>query len=97
MLSGIRPTIPPRSQYGGIGDGVSQPPENQILPNSEGYIWIPPCFADIYRCKATENFNFFLSKNLKMFLALASTQSSKMFTLIGDVHLFSSDIEKTLQ
>lgn len=55
-----------------IGNGVLQTPEIQSLPNPEGCFWISPCFADIYRCKATENFNFFQPKNLKMFPALAS-------------------------
>lgn len=50
-----------------IGNGVLQTPEIQSLPNPEGCFGISPCFADIYRCKATENFNFFLQKNLKMF------------------------------
>ena len=48
-------------------DGVLQTLEIQSLPNPEGCFGISPCFADIYRCKATENFNFFLQKNLKMF------------------------------
>lgn len=60
-----------------IGKGASQPPETQSLPNPEGCFGISPCFADIYRCKATENFNFFLQKNPKMFLALASTHKTR--------------------
>lgn len=48
-------------------DGVLQTLEIQSLPNPEGCFGISPCFADIYRCKATENFNFFLQKYLKMF------------------------------
>lgn len=50
-----------------IGNGVLQTLEIQSLPNPEGCLGISPCFADIYRCKATENFNFFLQKILKCF------------------------------
>ena len=55
-----------------VGNGALQPTEIQNLPNPEGCFGISPCFADIYRCKATENFNFFQPKKLKMFPALAS-------------------------
>lgn len=55
-----------------IRDGVLQTPEIQSLPNPEGCFWISPCFADIYRRKATENFNFLQPKNLKMFLTFVS-------------------------
>jgi hypothetical protein len=59
-------------------DGVLQTPEIQNLPNPEGCLWIFPCFANICRCKATENYNFFLQKNLKMLLALDSIQSNRV-------------------